>query len=104
MRIEDMTLDQLYEMNTIICERIDYLRAKKEQDAMQQLHLGSEVSFKTRNGETLFGVVIKINKKTVEVIVDGRHRYKIPPSLLNIVKDVGQKDDFLNATITYRGK
>jgi hypothetical protein len=61
MRIEDMTLDQLYEMNTIICERIDYLRAKKEQDAMQQLHLGSEVSFKTRNGETLFGVVIKVD-------------------------------------------
>jgi hypothetical protein len=73
MRIEDMTLDQLYEMNAIICERIDYLRAKKEQDAIQQLHLGSEVSFKTQSGETLFGIVIKINKKTVGVVVDGKY-------------------------------
>jgi len=104
MRIEDMTLDQLYEMNAIICERIDYLRAKKEQDAIQQLHLGSEVSFKTQSGETLFGIVIKINKKTVGVIVDGKHQYKIPPSMLNIVKDVGQKENFLNTTLTYRGK
>lgn len=104
MRIEDMTLDQLYEMNAIICERIDYLRAKKEQDAIQQLHLGSEVSFKTQSGETLFGIVIKINKKTVGVVVDGKHQYKIPPSMLNIVKDVGQKENFLNTTLTYRGE
>ena len=104
MRIEDMTLDQLYEMNAIICERIDYLRAKREQDAIQQLNLGTEVSFRTQSGDTLFGIVVKINKKTVGVVVDGRHQYKIPPSMLNIVKDVGQRETFLNNTLKYKGQ
>ena len=106
MRIEGMNLEQLYELNAYICERIDYLLARKDQDILQKLHLGCEVSFTTKNGQTLFGIVIKLNKKTVVVLVDGKHQYKISPGLLNIVKDISMKGqgDFLMPAEGSKGK
>lgn len=43
MRIEDMTIDQLLELNDIICRRIDELRARHDIDVLKQLNLGQEV-------------------------------------------------------------
>jgi hypothetical protein len=34
MRIEDMTLEALYELNKYICERIDYLRTQNDQGVL----------------------------------------------------------------------
>ena len=104
MRIEDMDLDQLYELNAYICERIDHLLAKKDQGVLQQLHLGCEVSFETKSGRTLFGIVIKMNKKTVVVLVDGQHQYKLSPGLLKIVKDINQEGNVLDTTVSRSGK
>ncbi|MVF14994.1 transposase, partial [Ketobacter sp. MCCC 1A13808] len=45
MLIDDMTIEQLLELNEIICERIDYLRAKQDQNVLAQMHIGNQVSF-----------------------------------------------------------
>ena len=87
MRIEDMTIEQLLELNQVICDRIDYLRAKQDQNVLAQIHIGNQVSFKTDEG-TVFGIVIKKNRKTVIVLTEDKRRWKLPPGMLSIVKDV----------------
>lgn len=88
MLIEDMTLEQLLELNEIICERIDYLRARQDQDVLAALCLGNQVCFNNKEGQKEFGVVIKINRKTVVVLTKDKKQWKIPPGLLTIIKDL----------------
>ena len=87
MRIEDMTVEQLLELNRVICDRIDYLRAKQDQNVLAQIHVGNQVSFKTNEG-TVFGIVIRRNRKTVIVLTEDNRQWKLPPGALTIVKDV----------------
>lgn len=87
MLIDDMTIEQLVELNDIICERIDYLRAKQDQNVLIKIHIGNQVRFTTHEG-TVFGIVIKKNRKTVVVLSEDKRQWKIPPGLLTIVKDV----------------
>ncbi|MAQ22688.1 MAG: transposase [Pseudomonadales bacterium] len=87
MRIEDMTVEQLLELNRVICDRIDYLRAKQDQNVLAQIHVGNQVSFKTNEG-TVFGIIIKKNRKTVIVLTEDNRQWKLPPGALTIVKDV----------------
>ena len=88
MRIEDMSIEQLLELNEIICERIDYLRAVEDHEMLRRLQLGSRVHFEDRMGQQVFGVVIKINRKTVIVQSQSGKQYKIPPSMLSLVTDI----------------
>ncbi|NHN37193.1 transposase [Pseudomaricurvus alcaniphilus] len=88
MRIEDMTIEQLLELNEIICERIDYLRSRQDQDILKLLCLGNQVRFQNKEGQTEFGIVTKINRKTVVVLTKDQKQWKIPPGMLSIVKDV----------------
>lgn len=87
MRIEDMSVDELIELNHLICQRIDYLRARQDQTILEQLHVGNPVSFKAPEG-TLFGTVIKKNRKTVVVLTEDKRQWKLPPGMLTIVKDL----------------
>ncbi len=88
MRIEDMTIEQLLELNEVICERIDYLRSKQDQNILNSLCLGNQVRFQNKEGHTEFGIVTKINRKTVVVLTKDRKQWKISPGMLSIVKDV----------------
>lgn len=87
MNIDDMSIDQLLELNHIICERIDYLRAKQDYEILRNVHVGNQVHFKTSDG-TKFGLVIKVNRKTVVVLTEDKRQWKIPASMLTIVKDI----------------
>ena len=87
MRIEEMTVEQLLELNQVICDRIDYLRAKQDTEVLARMQIGNQVSFKTDEG-TVFGIVIKKNRKTVIVLSEDKRRWKLPPGMLTLVKDV----------------
>jgi hypothetical protein len=88
VRIEDLSIDELIQLNEIICERIDHLRELENHDMLVQLHLGSQVHFMDKMGRRIFGRVIKINRKTIIVQTDAGKQWKIPPSLASLVKDV----------------
>ena len=64
MRIEDLTIDQLLELNDHICRRIDELRRQENFKVLMKLRLGQQVHFDGPNGR-VFGVVIKMNRKTI---------------------------------------
>ncbi len=89
MRIEDMSIDQLLELNKYICRRIDELQDQENLQALSQLRgVGLKVTFEGREGPVL-GIVTKINRKSVIVLGDdGARQYKISPGLLRPLRDV----------------
>ena len=88
MRIEEMSIDQLLELNKVICQRIDELQDRETLQALSQLRVGLKVTFESREGP-LMGVVTKINRKSVIVLAeDGRKQYKVSPELLRPLRDV----------------
>ena len=88
MRIEDMSIDQLLELNQHICRRIDELQEQETLQALSQLRVGLKVTFEGREGPVL-GIVTKINRKSVILLgEDGRKQYKVSPELLRPLRDV----------------
>ena len=88
MRIEDMNIDQLLELNRYICRRIDELQDQENLQALSQLRVGLKVTFEGRNGPVL-GIVTKINRKSVIVLdEDGAKQYKVSPGLLRPLREV----------------
>jgi preprotein translocase subunit YajC len=84
-----MTIDQLMELNTVICRRIDQLQDQENIQALSQLRVGLKVTFSGREGPTV-GIVTKINRKSVIVLAedDGMKQYKVSPGLLRPLRDV----------------
>ena len=87
MRIEDMSIDQLLELNRYICQRIDELQDQEALQIISQLHIGTKVMFEGNHGPVA-GIVTKINRKSVIVVGDGMKQYKVSPGLLRPLKDV----------------
>ncbi|PPK48619.1 hypothetical protein [Marinobacter persicus] len=88
MRIDDMSVDQLMELNRYICQRIHELRDQENLQALSQLRVGLKVTFEGREGP-LLGIVTKINRKSVIVLAeDGTKQYKVSPGLLRPLRDV----------------
>lgn len=87
MRIEDMTIEQLLELNEVICRRIDELRARQDFEVLRHLRLGQQVNFDSAEGK-VFGTLIKINRKTVVVVSEDRRTWKLPPGMVRVVEKV----------------
>jgi hypothetical protein len=88
MRIEEMSIDQLLELNKVICQRIDELQDRETLQALSQLRVGLKVTFESREGPVV-GIVTKINRKSVIVLAeDGSKQYKVSPELLRPLRDV----------------
>jgi hypothetical protein len=47
-----------------------------------QVRVGDRVGFEAREGEILYGEVIRLNRKTVTVVVDGEGQWRVAYSLL----------------------
>ena len=50
-----------------------------------ELKIGDEVGFQDDQNNDLYGEVIRLNPKTVTVIVNGRKKWRVPYSLLHAV-------------------
>lgn len=87
MRIEDMSIDQLLELNQYICKRIDELQDQETLQALSQLRVGMKVMFDGQSGPVA-GIVTKINRKSVIVLGEGMKQYKVSPGLLRQLRDV----------------
>jgi hypothetical protein len=87
MRIEDMSIDQLLELNQYICQRIDELQEHETLQALSQLRVGLKVTFEGRERPVL-AIVTKINRKSVIMLGDdGKKQYKVSPGLLRPLRD-----------------
>lgn len=88
MRIDEMSVDQLMELNRYICQRIKDLQDQQNLQVLNQLRVGLKVTFEGREG-SVWGTVTKINRKSVIVLAeDGSKQYKVSPGLLRPLRDV----------------
>jgi hypothetical protein len=47
-----------------------------------QVRVGDRVGFESREGEVLYGEVVRLNRKTVTMMVDGGGKWRVAYSLL----------------------
>ena len=65
--VEKLTVEQLYEINDIVVNRINYLQKVNDLQAANAFRRGHKVSWE-RDGVEYFGVVAKINQRTINVV------------------------------------
>lgn len=84
--IDDLTEDELVELNYRIVERLKFLETYHTHNEMMQFNPGEQVSFQPSGRDTLFGTLVKFNKKTVTVITESGQKWNVSPHLLRKVK------------------
>ena len=85
MNIDNLTIEQLLDLNDRVCRRIDELRAKQDREALALLRPGMQVKF-IHGDEQITGVLLKRNKKTVIIASEnGKQHYKVPAGLVSPV-------------------
>ncbi len=85
--IDGLSLEELYQLNDRVVERIKLLQTMQAHVDMMNFNLGARVSFDTEHGRVV-GTLIKRNRKTVNVAGDDGRQYRVSPGLLSVVKDV----------------
>ena len=87
LEIDRLNLEELYDLNERVVDRIKRLEDMKAHVDMMAFNLGSRVGFDSKRGRQI-GTVVKFNRKTVVVVTDEGRQWKVSPGLLSPVKDV----------------
>lgn len=93
--LDNLTREELEELNHRVIERLKYLDTVMAQQAMMTLNLGTQVSFESSTRGRVFGNVIKFNRKTVVVLTEDRHQWRVPPDVLTPIKDATPTQRFV---------
>lgn len=90
--IDNLTCDELLDLNDRILARLKQLDAADTIDAMTKLTMGSKVCFDSGKQGMQVGILIKFNQRTVTVLTEDRRRWKVSPQLLSpVIEDKGSK-------------
>lgn len=85
--IEQLSLDELFELNGRIIRRVQYLQGLKTQAALDRFSVGDTVSYQS-DGRTVQGVVIRVNRKTLSIKTKDSH-WNIPPRFVTKLSSLG---------------
>lgn len=80
--IDNLTEEELLELNHRVVERLKYLDQVRDHAAMLKLRPGDRVSFIAKDGREVCGVLMKYNKKTVSVVTDSGQKWNVSPGFL----------------------
>ena len=83
IELDDLSYDELLDLNGRIIERLKLLDATDTINAMMKLNVGAKVCFDSSRHGMQTGTIIKFNPKTVVVLTDEGHRWKISPQMLS---------------------
>ena len=86
--IGQLTEQELIALNRQIVERLRFLQQMRAHSKMLEFNVGDRVSFQPDGRPTLFGVLVRYNKKTVTVITETGEQWNVAPSHLRQVHDV----------------
>ncbi|MCT4708902.1 hypothetical protein MUA04_01530 [Enterobacteriaceae bacterium H11S18] len=84
--IEDMSEEMLIALHNHIVDRLNLLQRQRTRQSMEDFRPGDVVSFRTEDGQTVTGVLVRLNKKTVTVHTANGSRWNVAPQLLTRVK------------------
>jgi hypothetical protein len=82
--IDTLNADQLHMLHHVVAERLQLAQRAQTVYAMSQFHVLDRVSF-VHNGRAYEGTVIRLNQKTVAVVLDDGSRWNVAPSLLTSI-------------------
>lgn len=100
--IDNLTEDELIELNHRIVERLKFLESFHTHKEMMAFSPGDQVSFETPGHEKKIGTLVKFNRKTVTVITDTGQKWNVSPHLLTKVKEVKDEKEGGNVIELYR--
>jgi hypothetical protein len=83
VEIDDLSYDELLDLNDRIIARLKHLEASDALNAMMKFNLGAKVCFDSSKHGMQTGIIIKFNPKTVVVLTDGGRRWKVAPQMLS---------------------
>ena len=85
-QIDIDSLDEatLIELNARIVERLQFLHHQRTAAALQDIRVGSGVTFEGPGGVQVRGIVIRRNKKTVTVHAEDDRQWNVSPTLLKL--------------------
>lgn len=83
MNIDEMTYDQLADLNKRVVARMRRLGTQRQVAAMDSFNVGDQVHFVGKDGRTEYGTVVKHNHRTVSVRSDRGVQWRVSPTLLS---------------------
>jgi len=86
--ITQLSEQQLVALNRQIVERLRFLQQTRAHAKMLEFRVGDRVCFDPEGRPTLFGVLVRYNKKTVSVVTDDGEQWNVSPGFLRRVVDV----------------
>ena len=91
IEIDDLSYDELLDLNDRIIAHLKHLDAADALNAMMKFNIGAKVCFDSGKHGIQVGTLIKFNQKTVTVLTDdGRRRWKVSPQMLSpVVAEAG---------------
>lgn len=90
--LDRLTEAELVDLNRRIVERLRLLRQIDAHRQMLEFRVGDKVCFDPPGRGTVFGTLVRYNRKTVTVIADGGAQWNVAPSLLRRVVDVSANE------------
>ncbi|TDR27010.1 hypothetical protein [Hydromonas duriensis] len=88
--IDKLSLDELMKLNAAIVRRIKHLQAHFNIERMSKFNKGDKVSFQPPDRDVLFGMITRVNQKSVTVFTESGETWSLGPEVLTIVKDVNR--------------
>jgi hypothetical protein len=80
--LELLTEEELTQLNHIVVARLRLMQQIRAHGQMMNFRVGQRVSFKNTAGQPVHGVVTRHNRKSVTILTDCGHEWRVAPSLL----------------------
>ena len=79
---DDFTTEDLIMMNICICAEIESRLKKERKQIISKFLKGDRIYFTLENGKKCYGVVLKVNQKTLSVLTDDNRKWRIDAGLV----------------------
>ena len=83
MNIDEMTYEELIELNRQIVQRLKFLDHVRTHSEMMEFRIGERIRFQSSGGDEVLGTLVKFNKKTVTIVTEQGERWNVSPGLLS---------------------
>src|SRR3990172_1672283 len=94
--IEKLTRQELLDLNRRIVERLRFLALEQSYKKMMEFSVGDKVCFQPTGQEEKRGVLVKYNRKTVTVLMDGGETWNVAPQLLSKIVEKNDQSSSSN--------
>lgn len=93
--IDKLTESELVDLNNRIVERLRFLNHMRAHAEMLEFRIGDRVTFQSQGRAPVVGMLTRYNRKTVTVITDDGHHWKVSPQFLRRVESsvIDESDD-----------